>query len=133
MEQTLLLNATYEPLRVVHWQKAITLWCQGKVEIVAHYDREVRSVSFSIKLPSVIRLLRRIRVRRSVEYVPFSRANIYARDNLDFALAPEGDRLLPMDDPQRLVRRVEQQGLLHLRRIITINPSATGAAPPRGR
>jgi hypothetical protein len=81
MEQTLLLNATYEPLRVVHWQKAITLWCQGKVEIVAHYEREVRSVSFSIKLPSVIRLLRRIRVRRSAEYVPFSRANIYARDN----------------------------------------------------
>ena len=81
MEQTLLLNATYEPLRVVHWQKAITLWCQGKVEIVAHYDREVRSVTFSMKLPSVIRLLRRIRVRRSVEYVPFSRANIYARDN----------------------------------------------------
>jgi 5-methylcytosine-specific restriction endonuclease McrA len=81
MEQTLLLNATYEPLRVVHWQKAITLWCQGKVEIVAHHDREVRSVTFSIKLPSVIRLLRRIRVRRHVEYVPFSRANIYARDN----------------------------------------------------
>jgi len=81
MEQTLLLNATYEPLRVVHWQKAITLWCQGKVEIVAHYDREIRSVSFSMRLPSVIRLLRRIRVRRSVEYVPFSRANIYARDN----------------------------------------------------
>jgi 5-methylcytosine-specific restriction endonuclease McrA len=80
MEQTLLLNATYEPLRVVHWQKAITLWCQGKVEIVAVYDREVRSVSFSIKLPSVIRLLRRIRMRRAAEYVPFSRANIYARD-----------------------------------------------------
>jgi len=81
MEQTLLLNATYEPLRIVHWQKAITLWCQGKVEIVAHHDREVRSVSFSIKLPSVIRLLRRIRIRRTAEYVPFSRANIYARDN----------------------------------------------------
>jgi len=80
MEQTLLLNATYEPLRVVHWQKAITLWCQGKVEIVAVYDREVRSVSFSVKLPSVIRLLRRIRVRKTVDYVPFSRANIYARD-----------------------------------------------------
>jgi 5-methylcytosine-specific restriction endonuclease McrA len=80
MEQTLLLNATYEPLRVVHWQKAITLWCQGKVEIVAEYDREVRSVTFSMRLPSVIRLLRRIRVRRTAEYVPFSRANIYARD-----------------------------------------------------
>src|SRR4030095_17059363 len=81
MEQTLLLNATYEPLRVVHWQKAITLWAQGKVEIVAVYDREIRSVSFSIKLPSWIRLLRGIRIRKTVEYVPFSRANIYARDN----------------------------------------------------
>ena len=81
MEQTLLLNATYEPLRVVHWQKAITLWAQGKVEIVASYEREIRSVSFNIRLPSVIRLLRRIRIRRAVEYVPFSRANIYARDD----------------------------------------------------
>ena len=81
MEQTLLLNATYEPLRVVHWQKAITLWFQGKVEIVAEHDREVRAVTFSMKLPAVIRLLRRIRVRRKLDYVPFSRANIYARDN----------------------------------------------------
>lgn len=81
MEQTLLLNAGYEPLQVVHWQKAITLWCQGKVEIVAVHDREIRAVSFSMKLPSVIRLLRRIRVRRRVDYVPFSRANIYARDH----------------------------------------------------
>src|SRR5207249_2883958 len=32
MELTLLLNATYEPLRVVNWQKAITLLWQGKVE-----------------------------------------------------------------------------------------------------
>jgi len=81
MEQTLLLNATYEPLKVVHWQKAITLWCQGKVEIVSVYDREIRAVTFSMKLPSVIRLLRRIRVRRRMDYVPFSRANIYARDD----------------------------------------------------
>ena len=30
MEQTLVLNATYEPLRIVSWQKAITLMFQGK-------------------------------------------------------------------------------------------------------
>ena len=30
MEQTLLLNATYEPLKVVHWQKAITLWARAR-------------------------------------------------------------------------------------------------------
>lgn len=81
MEQTLLLNATYEPLKVVHWQKAITLWCQGKVEVISVYDREVRSVSVSFKLPSVIRLLRYIRIKRRFDYVPFSRANIYARDH----------------------------------------------------
>ena len=82
MEQTLLLNATYEPLKVVHWQKAITLWCQGKVEVISVYsDREIRSVSFSFKLPSVIRLLRYIKIKRKIDYVPFSRANIYARDD----------------------------------------------------
>ncbi len=81
MEQTLLLNATFEPLKVVHWQKAITLWCQGKVEIIASHDREVRAVSFSLRLPSVIRLLRYVRIKKRFDYVPFSRANIYARDH----------------------------------------------------
>jgi len=66
MEQTLLLNATYEPLKVVHWQKAVTLWCQGKVEVISSYDREVRSPSFSFKLPSVIRLLRYIKIKRNI-------------------------------------------------------------------
>src|ERR1044072_9155605 len=81
MEQTLLLNASYEPLKIVHWQKAATLWCQGKVEVISVYDREIRAVSFSFKLPSVIRLLRYIKIKRRFDYVPFSRANIYARDD----------------------------------------------------
>ncbi len=81
MEHTLLLNATYEPLKVVDWRKAITLWCQGKVEVISVYDREIRSVSVSVKLPSVIRLLRYITIKRHYNLVPFSRANIYARDD----------------------------------------------------
>jgi 5-methylcytosine-specific restriction endonuclease McrA len=81
MEQALLLNASYEPLKLVDWQKAITLWCQGKVEVIAVHDREIRSVTFSFKLPSVIRLLRFVKIRRRFDYVPFSRVNIYARDN----------------------------------------------------
>jgi 5-methylcytosine-specific restriction endonuclease McrA len=80
MQHTLLLNASYEPLKVVPWRKAVTLWCQGKVEVISVYDREIRSVSISFKLPSVIRLLRYVRMRRRFDYVPFSRANIYARD-----------------------------------------------------
>src|SRR5215510_12198487 len=81
MDQTLLLNASYEPLKIVHWQKAITLLCQGKVEVIREYDREIRAVTFSIKLPSVIRLLRYIKIKRRFDYVPYSRANIYARDD----------------------------------------------------
>ena len=80
MEQALLLNASYEPLKVVDWQKAITLWCQGKVEVIAVHDREIRTVKLSFKLPSVIRLLRFVRIKRRFDYVPFSRTNIYARD-----------------------------------------------------
>ena len=80
MEQTLVLNADYFPLDVVNWQRAMTLWCQGKVEIVERHDREVWSVSFSFKLPAVIRLLHRVSTKRRPE-VQFSRANIYTRDN----------------------------------------------------
>ena len=81
MEQTLLLNATYEPLKVVHWQKAVTLGARGRSRSSRCTNREIRAVSFSFKLPSVIRLLRYIKIKRTIDYVPFSRANIYARDD----------------------------------------------------
>lgn len=83
MEQTLVLNATYEPMKVVDWQRAITLWVQGKVEIVAEHDREVRAVTFSFRLPSVVRMLRFVRSRHKRDTVPFTRANIYTRDNYE--------------------------------------------------
>src|SRR5688572_28013698 len=80
MEMTLVLNATFEPLKVVDWQRAMVLWCQGKVEVVATHEREARSVTFTFKLPSIVRMLRYVRVRHASDYVPFTRANIYARD-----------------------------------------------------
>jgi 5-methylcytosine-specific restriction endonuclease McrA len=80
MDQTLVLNATYEPLRVVSWQKAITLLFQGKVEILAVHDREIRGVTVRVKLPSVLRLLRHVRMKRSYADIPFSRGNVFARD-----------------------------------------------------
>ena len=78
MEQVLLLNITYEPLRIINWKKAITLLCLGKVEIIEEYNREIHAISFTVKLPSVIRLLHI--VRRPNGPVKFSRQNIYARD-----------------------------------------------------
>ena len=64
--------------------------CQGKVEVISVYDREIRAVSFSFKLPSVIRLLRYIKIKRRFDYVPFSRANIYARDNHECQYCGDG-------------------------------------------
>jgi 5-methylcytosine-specific restriction endonuclease McrA len=81
MEQTLVLNATYEPLRIVSWQKAITMLFQNKVEVIAVYDREIRGVTVRVKLPSVLRLLRHVRMKRPFADVPFSRSNVYARDD----------------------------------------------------
>jgi len=81
MEQTLVLNVTYEPLKVVDWQRAVVLWCQGKCEIVETHDRDIRAVSFTFKMPSVVRLLRLVKQRRQhAVTVPFTRANIYLRD-----------------------------------------------------
>jgi 5-methylcytosine-specific restriction endonuclease McrA len=78
MEQVLLLNITYEPLKVINWKRALTLFLLGKVEVLEEYGREIHSVSFAIKLPSVVRLLRM--VNRPNSPIKFSRQNIYARD-----------------------------------------------------
>ncbi len=81
MEQTLLLNATYEPLRVIHWQRAICLLWQGKVEVLEVYDREIHGVSLSLKLPAVLRLLKLVKMEANRRAIKFSRANIFLRDN----------------------------------------------------
>ncbi len=79
MERTLLLNSTFEPLKVISWRRAISLLWLGKVELIAHYDQQVRSVSMRFNMPSVVRLLRF--VRRKQPAISFSRKNLFARDD----------------------------------------------------
>ena len=81
MKPALLLNATYEPLSIVSWRKAITLLILGKVEVLVHQEKRVRSATKSFVLPSVIRLLQRVSVPR--QRVQFSRMNIYRRDSFE--------------------------------------------------
>ncbi len=78
MQPTLLLNATYEPLMIIGWQRAIILVVLGKSDVLEEYTRSVHSVRLDIRLPSVLRL--RQRVRRCDPQVRFSRAAIYRRD-----------------------------------------------------
>lgn len=79
MEATLLLNASYEPVRIISWQRAVTLCFLGKVEVVEEYEREVRSVSVVVRMPSVVRLLRYVSLGR--RRPPLTRLNLLARDN----------------------------------------------------
>jgi len=77
--RTLLLNATYEPLRVISWQRAVILWFEEKVEILEEYnDFELTSVSLKIKCPAVVRLLSYVSSKK--HRVKFSRVNVFARD-----------------------------------------------------
>jgi len=77
-EPALLLNATYEPIQIVSWKKAITLYLLDKAEIVERQDRKIHSADDTHPLPSVLRLLHRVEVpRRSIR---FSRINVYRRD-----------------------------------------------------
>src|SRR5262249_61854652 len=46
--RSLLLNSAYEPLKVITWQRAVTLLWLGKVEVIRQYDRDIRSVTFKI-------------------------------------------------------------------------------------
>jgi len=78
--QTLLLNQGFEPIKVISWQRAITLLFLGKVEVIEEYEASgIRSVNLVIKIPAVVRLLRAF--RRHSRPVKFSRVNIYARDH----------------------------------------------------
>lgn len=74
-----MLSNGFEPVARIPWQKAMTLFFSNKIEILEEYeDREIRSVSFSIKMPSVVRFLRFMRGKRKA--IKFSRENVYCRD-----------------------------------------------------
>jgi 5-methylcytosine-specific restriction endonuclease McrA len=79
MEAVIVLNAGYEFMGLVSWQRAMTLLFNGKVEIVKESSRTIRTVSQTFRVPAIIRLIKFIRkiYRREV---PYSRKNILIRD-----------------------------------------------------
>jgi len=82
-ESVLLLNATYEPIGLISWKRAVTLVIVGKGELVEqHGDRVVRSAGgAAFPFPSVIRLVQFVRKARldPARLAP-NRRNLAARD-----------------------------------------------------
>ena len=78
--QTLVLNASYEPLAVVSVRRAVVLVLTEKA-VMEHADDErvIRSASLQLPTPLVVRLLKFVRVpyRRKL---PWSRRGVLDRD-----------------------------------------------------
>jgi len=78
--KVLLLNATYEPMKILTWQRAIVLWFEKKVDIIEEYpDFELKSANHTMCCPAVLRLTTYVKPKK--EKIKFSRMNVFARDN----------------------------------------------------
>jgi 5-methylcytosine-specific restriction endonuclease McrA len=78
--RTLVLNAGYEPMQLISWQRALCLVIAAKAEIVAEYDKVVRTISTQFKLPSVVRLKGYVKIARRFGIVRCTRRNVFLRD-----------------------------------------------------
>lgn len=80
--RTLVLNAGYEPIKIVSWQRAVVLVLNEKAELLSAYNSKINSVSRSFARPKIIRLNRYIRVLKNLKHtVPYSRLNVFKRDS----------------------------------------------------
>ncbi len=75
MGKVLVLNASYEPLNITNWKRAVILLVKGKAEQLEHNGRMIYK---SFPLPSVIRLRNYVKV--PYKEIPLTRRNILERD-----------------------------------------------------
>jgi 5-methylcytosine-specific restriction endonuclease McrA len=76
--RTLLLTPWMAPHKIISWQRAVTLLYLGKVEVLEEYEEELRSSSWAMRTPAVVRLTKgRVSTKQVVR---FSRVNVFTRD-----------------------------------------------------
>lgn len=78
-EKVLLLNASFEPLRVISYRRAITLVVQDKADVIEVTDKKIRSEKQTFDLPSVIRLRNYVKIPYKAK-VPLNRRTVMLRD-----------------------------------------------------
>lgn len=82
MSTVVVLNRNYEYWTEVSIKKVLKWVCQEKVEIiVTHETEEVGSLTFKIKAPLVVRLLKFVGFKPKSATIPFSQEAVFARDN----------------------------------------------------
>jgi len=97
MNQCVLLNADYSFLNVVNWKRAMCLMAKGKVQVLRHSERIVRTAEgIIVKIPAVMKLIKLIRTLY-VNRVPFSKKNILVRDSFQCAYCGTERQKLTID------------------------------------
>ena len=76
MAQVLVLNASYEPLNITTWRRAVVMVLKGKAEGLEHAPG--RALRDGLLLPTVIRLRQFVRV--PYRPLPLTRRNLFQRD-----------------------------------------------------
>ena len=76
---TLLLNASYEPLRVISTRRAVVLVLQEKAEILEESEDVYHSASTAVPVPAVIKLKYFVQVPYRAR-IPLSNAAVLRRD-----------------------------------------------------
>jgi 5-methylcytosine-specific restriction endonuclease McrA len=79
VQQVLVLNSSYEPLNVCSVRRACVLVFKGRAEVVEEYEQPLHSASDTYARPHVIRLVRYVRIPRSIKR-KISRRVLFARD-----------------------------------------------------
>ncbi len=91
----LVLNQDYEPLNVSRVRRAVTLLLAGKAEVVENNSGFIRSPSFSLAIPSVIRLSHL--VRRPTPRWKLTRRRVFLRDQYTCQYCGKQTRELTLD------------------------------------
>ncbi len=80
--KTLVLNASYEPIRIISWERAIYYLVLEKADTVTSYDKEIRSQTLTLKLPKVIKLKKYVKMANQLTNMRYSKRNILLRDKM---------------------------------------------------
>ena len=105
MQSCVVLNGDYSYLNMIHWQRAVRLYFQGKCEVVKSSDQALRSGDGTVVMnrPLVIRLIKFIRMVYK-NRVPYSKRNVFTRDGFKCMYCGTKQKKLTIDHVKPISR-----------------------------
>lgn len=83
MKKTLVIDSSYVARSIISADRAFVISYKGNAEVISEYNESFKLVNpeLDIKKPSIIRVYKY--VNQPFQKVPFSRENVYKRDNYE--------------------------------------------------